>query len=218
MKHLIFLFLATFGFAESFNELVFALRDPKTPPHQFRECLNQLGQTLAMSIANNLSTEEVEIQTITKAFARHAIPIDQPVLVTILRAGLPLTMGALQVFEGAEVGFLGMARNEHTLKAETTYISLPELKDRLVILIDTMLATGGSFLDAIELLKARGAKEIIILAAIASQQGIERIYSKYPETKFYLGAVDPELNRQGYIVPGLGDAGDRCFGIKGSFP
>ena len=133
---------------------------------------------------------------------------------TILRAGLPLNAGVQKVFPNAEVGFFAMARNEETLKAITSYIALPDLKDRYVILSDTMIGTGGSIVDAIAILNQRNPKKIYVVAAIASQSGVDYILEKFPSVAIFRAATDPCLNDKGYILPGLGDAGDRCYGKK----
>lgn len=211
---LILMASALFSQPQALSERVFEIRNPSTDAAHFRIALEKIGETLAMDVLEELHTEEVSIQTLTGTEAKHALVDETPVLVTILRAGLPLNEGVLKVFPNAEVGFLAMSRNEDTLKADVGYIALPNVKGKTVILSDTMLATGGSILDAIHILEARGAGKIFVVSAIASKPGIDRITAYNPNIKIFAAAVDPSLNDKGYIIPGLGDAGDRSFGMK----
>lgn len=200
------------------SHLVFTLRNPETDRSEFRKTLRKIGECLALEILAQLGRTQVSIKTLTGGSACHELANETPALVTILRAGLPLNDGIMKVFPDADVGFLGMARDEETLKAKTTYAALPSLKDRCVILSDTMLATGGSIIDAIEILHELRPKKIFVVAAIASQVGIDRVLKKFPEVSILTAAIDPELNEKGYIIPGLGDAGDRSFGEKAQLP
>ncbi len=199
---------------QALNELVYEIRNPETRPGKFRKALEKIGEYLAHEALNELQTREVGVQTLTGAEAKQLLVDESPVLVTILRAGLPLNAGVQKIFPNAEVGFLAMSRNEETLKADITYIALPHLKGKSVILSDTMLATGGSLLDAIRIIEKQGPKRIFVISAIASLPGIERISKIYPDIKIFAAAVDPSLNEKGYIIPGLGDAGDRAYGKK----
>ena len=196
------------------HHLVFDIRDPKTDAKTFRTSLIKIGELLGYEVLHDLSSQEASIETLTGAVATHKLCDETPVLVTILRAGIPLLQGVQEVFPQAEVGFLGMARDEETLEPKTDYIAMPDVKDKTVILVDTMLATGGSFIDAIQIVQEMGPKRIWILCAIASQVGIERIGREFPDVEIYPAAIDPTLSDRGYIVPGLGDAGDRSFGRK----
>lgn len=216
MKGFGFIMLASalFSQPQALSERVFEIRNPSTDAAHFRKALEKIGETLAMDVLEEFHTEEVSVQTLTGAEAKHALVDEKPVLVTILRAGLPLNEGVLKIFPNSEVGFLAMSRNEATLKAEVEYIALPNLKGKTVILSDTMLATGGSILDAIYILEERGAGQIFVISAIASKPGIDRISSYNPNIKIFAAAIDPSLNDKGYIIPGLGDAGDRAFGMK----
>lgn len=146
--------------------------------------------------------------------AKHTLVDEVPVLVTILRAGLPLNAGVHKVFPDAEVGFLAMARNEETLKASVDYVALPDLKGRSIIIVDTMIGTAGSMLNAIRIVEECHPKRIFVIAGIAAQVGIDRILTHNPNIKIFAAAVDPALNEKGYIIPGLGDAGDRSYGVK----
>lgn len=196
------------------HQLVFDIRDPATGPKEFRKSLSKIGEYLGFEVMQDLSATEKSVLTLTGATASHLICDENPVLITILRAGIPLLNGVQEVFPDSEVGFLGMARNEETLQPTTDYIGIPNVQGKTVLLIDTMLATGGSLIDAAKLIQTMGPKKIIIVCAIASQAGIEKISATFPDIEIYPAAIDPTLNDRGYIVPGLGDAGDRSFGKK----
>jgi uracil phosphoribosyltransferase len=196
------------------SHLVHDIRDPNTDRKHFRDALEKIGEYLALEVLQDLSTKHVEIETLTGAKAVHLLCDEDPVLITILRGGIPLMIGMQQIFPNSEAGFIGMARNEETLKASVGYIGIPEVKDKCVIIADTMLATGGSMIDAIKIIEKHHPKQIILVCAIAAKKGIDRILESYPNIKIYAAATDPTLNEKGYIIPGLGDAGDRCYGIK----
>ena len=196
------------------HHLVHTIRDPQTDAPHFRSALNKIGEYLAVEALQAIQVKEVEVQTLTNAAAKHLICEEKPVLVTIMRAGLPLLAGVQEVFPSSDVGFLGTMRDEKTLEPKTTYVALPEIEGKCVIIVDTMLATGGSILDAIKIVEKKNPREIIIISAIAAEDGIKRILSHNPSIKIFAAAIDPILNEKGYIVPGLGDAGDRSFGEK----
>ncbi len=196
------------------HHLVHAIRDPQTSPKHFRDSLKKIGEYLALETLQNFSKKEVEVLTLTNASATHYLCDENPVLVTIMRAGLPLLLGVQEIYPNSEVGFLGTMRNEETLKPTTTYIALPRLKNKTVIVVDTMLATGGSVLDAVKIIEERNPGQIIIICAIAAKEGIARVMAHNPNITIYAAATDPILNEKGYIVPGLGDAGDRSYGEK----
>ena len=199
---------------QALSQLVYEIRNPETDSSHFRHAVEKIGEYLALDVLEDLSTQEVTVTTLTGVEAKHTIVNETPVLVTILRAGLPLNYGVHNVFPNAEVGFFAMSRNEETLLPLVEYVSLPRLKGRSVILTDTMLATGNSLISAIEVIERYEPKQIYILAAIASQPGIDHIMSYNPNIKILAAAVDPMLNESGFISPGLGDAGDRSFGDK----
>jgi uracil phosphoribosyltransferase len=196
------------------SHLVHEIRDPNTDRKHFRTALEKIGEYLALEVLQDLNTKNVEIQTLTGAKAAHILCDEDPVLITILRGGIPLMLGMQEVFPNSEAGFLGMARNEETLQAAISYIGIPNVKDKCVIIADTMLATGGSMLDAIKIVEKQGPKQIILVSAIAAKDGIARILDYNPGIKVYAAATDPKLNEKGYIIPGLGDAGDRSYGMK----
>ena len=220
MKLFVFAFLLSgmniFAGPQALNELIYEIRNPETNSASFRQALEKIGENLALEVLEKLDTKETAIQTLTGAEAKHFLVNEVPVLVTILRAGLPLNAGVQKVFPNAEVGFLAMSRNEETLKADVDYVALPDLRGRSVIISDTMLATGGSLLDAIQIVEQKSPRRIFVIAAIASKTGIERISRYNPAIQIFAAVVDPSLNDRGYIIPGLGDAGDRSYGIKHS--
>jgi uracil phosphoribosyltransferase len=196
------------------SHLVHEIRDPQTDKKHFRDALEKIGEYLALEVLQDLNTKQVEIETLMGAKAEHMLCDEAPVLITILRGGVPMLVGMQQVFPNSEAGFLGMARNEETLQAAISYIGIPNVKDKCVIIADTMLATGGSMLDAIKIVEKQNPKQIILVCAIAAKKGIARILDYNPNMKIYAAMTDPTLNEKGYIVPGLGDAGDRSYGIK----
>lgn len=199
---------------QALNQLIYEIRDPQTDAYKFRNALEKIGEYLALEVMEELNKTDKSVTTLTGATAVHPIVDESPVLVTILRAGVPLNDGVLRVFPYSKVGFFAMSRDEMTLKPQVDYIALPDLRGRSVIIVDTMLATAGSLLEAIRRVEARGAKQIYIVAAIAAQTGIDRVLAHNPSIKVFAGSIDPILNDKGYIVPGLGDAGDRCYGKK----
>jgi len=196
------------------ESLVYKIRDPNTDKKEFREYLEKIGEYIAIDVAKNLNTKKQNIKTIMQVEAEHNFVDEDIVLVTILRAGLPLFNGVFNVFSQAEAGFFAMQRNEKTLIASVDYVALPPIDNKTVIIADTMLATGGSMLDAIKIIEKRNPKKIILISAIAAQEGIDNILKHNPDIEIYPAYVDPILNEVGYIVPGLGDAGDRCYGNK----
>lgn len=196
------------------DQLIFNIRNPKTPPSKFRDSLQSIGEYLALDVLAALPKKEVSVTTMTGENSTHFLPDEIPILVTILRAGLPLHIGIQKIFSDSEVGFFAISRNEETLESKIEYISLPNLKDRYVILSDTMLATGGSILNAIGAIQNYNPKKIFLITALASRPGLDRLLEEYPEIAIFTGTIDPNVNDRGYIVPGLGDAGDRSYGEK----
>lgn len=196
------------------SQLVHVLRDPQTDSKHFRAALEKIGEYLALEVLQELNRKRVEIKTLTGGVASNHLLAEKPILVTILRGGIPLLIGMQEIFPDSEVGFLGMARDEKTLKATTSYIEIPKIENRTVIVADTMVATAGSALDAIKIIEKYRPKEIIFVCAIAAKDGLAKITEYNPAIKVYAAVIDPLLNEKGYIVPGLGDAGDRSYGEK----
>ena len=192
--------------------LVTELRDRETPVRRFREVVEQLGRLLAYEALRAVEVRRVRVQTpLAEADgARLAAP---PTVVCILRAGAGLTPGVLSLIPGARMGHLGMARDETSLEPVGYYEKLPpDVADGPVLLCDPMLATGGSAVAAVELLRARGCREIAFLGVLAAPEGVVRLTERFPGVPLVLAAVDERLDEHGFIVPGLGDAGDRIFG------
>lgn len=190
------------------------VRDRATPTHSFRAALGRIATILAYRALEDLPLRERPVQTPIQTTLGHEIDRDL-VVVPILRAGLSLVDAILEFVPGAKVGHLGMYRDEATHDPVPYYSKLPGgLSNSLVLLVDPMLATGGSADDAIRYLKKSGAQEIRFICLIAAPEGIERIQTAHPEVPILTAAVDERLNEHAFIVPGLGDAGDRFFGTE----
>lgn len=197
------------------EELIVAVRNPETPDlAPFHTCIRQIGLLMSYELSRALETKTTRVKTIMGEEAIHYTPAEKPVLIAVLRAGLPLYEGGREVFSNSESGFIGSMRDEETLRPKTTYIALPDLAGKIAIIYDTMLATGGSMEDAVQIAFTRGAKEVYACSAIAATEGIVRIEKHIGRDHIYAAAIDDKLNLKGYIVPGLGDAGDRAFGKK----
>lgn len=191
------------------------LRDVHTGSKQFRELVEEIAMLMGYEALRDLPLAEVEIQTpITKTKTK-VIKGKKLAIVPILRAGLGMVNGILALVPSAKVGHIGLYRDEETLEPHEYYCKLPEdIADRLVIVLDPMLATGGSAVAAINFLKQRGCENIKFMSIIAAPEGVEKLSNAYPDIPIYCGCMDEKLNENGYIVPGLGDAGDRIFGTK----
>jgi uracil phosphoribosyltransferase len=193
------------------------LRDKNTPSPTFRALAEELMTLLAYEATRNVRTEVVTIQTPVAETQGLAISTPRPLVVPILRAGLGMLEGMVKLVPTAEVGFLGMVRNEETLQPETYAERLPDdLSNRQCFVLDPMLATGGSLIAAIDFLFARGAVDVTAVCLIAAPEGlaaVEKAMDGRGDVTIVLGALDEKLNELGYIVPGLGDAGDRLYGL-----
>ena len=191
------------------------LRDRNTGTKEFKELVSELAMLLCYEATRDLPTEEVEIETPVAIAKTRVLSGRKLALVPILRAGLGMVDGMLTLLPAAKVGHIGLYRNEETLEPVEYYCKLPsDIAERDVMVLDPMLATGGSAVDAIAQIKKRGAKSIKFLAIIAAPEGLERLHAAHPDVDIYVAALDEKLNENGYIVPGLGDAGDRIFGTK----
>ena len=189
------------------------LRDRKTPGSLFRQIVEELGLILAVECTRNLPTESVALETPMERTQGRRLPPLDPVLVPVLRAGLGLVPPFLQLLPTAKVGHLGLYRDHDTLVPVPYYRNFPPLlEERVVFLLDPMLATGGSASEALRQLKAAGAKNITQASILAAPEGLERLQQDHPDVQIVVAAVDRSLNEKGYILPGLGDAGDRIFG------
>eukprot|EP01037_Dinobryon_pediforme_P007034 gene7034-7098_t len=191
------------------------MRDSKRSTKGFRQLLNEIGMLLCYEVTRDLPIEMTEIETpITKMMAP-TIAGKKLVFAPILRAGVGFLDGMLTLVPSARVAHIGLYRDPETLEAVEYYFKAPsDLADRSVILMDPMLATGNSAIAAIERLKARGAKDIRFVCLLAAPEGIKNLHNAHPEIKIWTASIDSHLNDHGYIVPGLGDAGDRMFGTK----
>ena len=187
------------------------LRDKTTAPEDFRRLMAEVAMILGAEVLKGVRTRKATVQTPLKSAP--AVVLDQPLaFVAVLRAGLGMTPGLLELAPKAAIGHIGLYRNEETLNPVRYYVRLPKkLAEHFVVLCDPMLATGGSASESIHILKTDGAKQIALLTLLASKRGVERIHRDHPDVPVFTAAVDAVLNAKGYIVPGLGDAGDRLF-------
>ena len=188
------------------------MRNKETKSYIFKQNLDEIALLMAYEATKDLPLKEVTIETPITKMTGHSLS-KNIILVPILRAGLGLLHGFTTIIPMATVGHIGMARNEETLQPEEYYAKFPNnIEDAIVIVLDPMLATGGSALATIQNIKQRGAKEIRLVSVLGAPEGITKIEKECPDVTLYLGALDDGLNEHGYIVPGLGDAGDRLFG------
>ncbi|NLJ97704.1 MAG: uracil phosphoribosyltransferase [Tissierellia bacterium] len=191
------------------------IRDKNTGSKEFRELVKEVSMLMAYEVTRDLSLDEIEIETpLTKTKAQ-VISGKKLGLIPILRAGLGMVDGMLNLLPAAKVGHIGLYRDPDTLKPVEYYCKLPhDVKERDLIVLDPMLATGGSAVAAIEFLKKRNPNSIKLVCLIAAPEGIEAVEKAHPNIDIYVGSIDERLNEDAYIVPGLGDAGDRLFGTK----
>ncbi|OGR88697.1 MAG: uracil phosphoribosyltransferase [Elusimicrobia bacterium RIFCSPLOWO2_01_FULL_60_11] len=191
------------------------IRDKKTSHNEFRDLLHEVSMLMAFEVTRNLPTEAVKVRTpLTTTMARR-ISGKKLAVVAILRAGLGMVDGVLKLAPLAKVGHIGLYRDPKTKQAVQYYEKLPQdIDKRFVILTDPMLATGHSAVKAVNILKEYGVKHIVLMALIAAPEGVREMHKHHPDVKIYLAALDQKLNSHSYILPGLGDAGDRLFGTK----
>ena len=191
------------------------IRDKNCGTREFRTVIGEIATLMGYEILRDLETELVEIETPMEKAMVPMIKGKKLAVVPILRAGLGMVDGILSLVPTAKVGHVGMYRDEETLQPKEYYCKLPEdIDQRLVLIVDPMLATGGSADAAIEFVKKQGAKQIKFASIIAAPEGIKMLTEKHPDIQIYGGSIDRQLNENGYILPGLGDAGDRIFGTK----
>ena len=190
------------------------MRKKETGTREFRELLKEIGMLMGYEVTRDFPLVTVQIETPMQTMVAHEIAGKKVVVVPILRAGLGMVDGLLTLIPAAKVGHIGMYRDETTHKPVFYYYKMPEGKDRMVILTDPMLATGGSACDAIRRLKQDGYTNIRMMCLVAAPEGIKRVQSEFPEVDIYTASLDEKLNGDCYILPGLGDAGDRIFGTK----
>ncbi len=191
------------------------LRDKNTGTKKFRELVNEISMFLCYEVMRDAKLENTLIETPIEKMNTQILNEDNYAFVPILRAGMGMLDGVISVIPNAKVGHIGMYRNEKTFEPVNYFFKIPkDIDKREVIILDPMLATGGSAIDAIELLKDKGVKNIKFLCIIAAPEGLELVNKKYPDVKIFCACIDKYLNENKYIVPGLGDAGDRIFGTK----
>lgn len=191
------------------------LRDKKTGTKEFREVAGEIASILCYEATRDAQLNEVEVETPIQKTSVKKLDENQYAFVPILRAGLSMVDGVLSMIPNGKIGHIGLYRNEETLEPVPYYFKVPkDVENREVILLDPMLATGGSAIDAISQIKKAGVKKIKFLSIIAAPEGIEKVEEVHPDVQIYTASLDSHLNENGYIVPGLGDAGDRIFGTK----
>ncbi|GGL50301.1 uracil phosphoribosyltransferase [Sporolactobacillus putidus] len=191
------------------------IRDYRTGTKAFRELVDEVATLMAFEITRDLTLEEVEVQTPVAKAKAYRIAGKKLGIVPILRAGLGMVNGMLQLIPAAKVGHIGLYRDPETLKPVEYYVKLPQdISERDLIVVDPMLATGGSAAAAITFLKQHGGVNIKLMCLIGAPEGVREVQETHPDVDIYLAALDEKLNEHGYIVPGLGDAGDRLFGTK----
>ena len=190
------------------------MRNKETSTMKFRELLQEISMLMGYEVTRDMPITYEEIETPLMPMNAPKIAGKKGVIAPILRAGLGMVEGMLRLIPSARVGHIGLYRDEETCTPVFYYYKMPKDKDRLVILVDPMLATGGSACDAISRLKKDGFKDIKMMGLVASPQGLKTVMDQHPDVEIYLASLDEGLNERNYILPGLGDAGDRIFGTK----
>lgn len=198
------------------NHKIAILRDENTSMKEFRELIEEITTLMAFEVfKEGVPTVKKTVKTPLETCEQTVVADNAIAIVPILRAGLGMVNGIHALFPSARVGHIGMYRDEETLEPKEYYCKLPDgIEDKFVLLVDPMLATGGSACDAIDLLKKRGCKNIRFMAIIGAPEGIAKVAETHPDVRIYVSTMDRQLNEHGYILPGLGDAGDRLFGTK----
>lgn len=191
------------------------IRNKDTDTKQFREIIKELATLMAYESFKDVPTQEIEVETPLEKTTQIVVKENSVAIVPILRAGLGMVDGILSLFPAAKVGHIGLYRDEETLEPQEYYCKLPvNIEEKVVMVVDPMLATGGSACDAIKLLKKRGCRKIKLMSIIAAPEGVEKVANTHPDVEIFVSTLDRCLNEHGYILPGLGDAGDRIFGTK----
>ena len=191
------------------------LRDKNTGTKEFREIISEIAMFLCYEALKDAKLYDITIETPIKSMKTHKLDENDYVFLPILRAGTGMLDGVIRVIPNAKIGHIGMYRDEETFEPVNYFFKVPSnIEKKTVIILDPMLATGGSALDAIEVLKEKGVKSIKFLSIISAPEGLKRVQDKYPDIEIYTACIDEKLNSNKYIVPGLGDAGDRIFGTK----
>ena len=191
------------------------LRNKNTGTNEFRAVVEEIAMLVGYEALRDLEIEDVEVETPIETAMCPTISGKKQAIVPILRAGLGMVGGLLKLMPAAKVGHIGMYRDEETFEPHEYFCKLPSpIEQRRIYVVDPMLATGGSAVDAIKLIKQRGGTDISFLCVIAAPEGVERLHKEHPDVKIFVGNLDRQLNEHAYICPGLGDAGDRIFGTK----
>ena len=191
------------------------MRDKNTSSKAFRELLDEISMLMGYELTRNLPLEDVTIETPIQKATFKRIAGKKLAIVPILRAGIGMVDGLLDLVPVAKVGHIGLYRDPETHLPVTYYCKMPpDIEERFVIIVDPMLATGGSASDAITMVKAKGAKNVALMCLVAAPEGVKKVTEDHPDVQVYSAALDERLNDHAYIIPGLGDAGDRIFGTK----
>lgn len=191
------------------------LRDKNTGTNEFRALVEEIAMLMGYEALSDLPTEEIEVETPIETCRTEVIAGRKLAIVPILRAGLGMVSGITALVPTAKIGHIGLYRDETTHEPQEYYCKLPDpISERLIVVTDPMLATGGSAVEAVNFIKQHGGKNIKFLCIIAAPEGVKRFHEAHPEVQLYVGHLDRELNKDAYICPGLGDAGDRIFGTK----
>ena len=198
------------------NHKIAILRNENTSMKEFRELIEEITTLMTFEcLKEGVPTVECEVKTPLEVCTQRVVTDDSIVVVPILRAGLGMVNGIHVLFPSAKVGHIGLFRNEETLEPEEYYCKLPvDIEKRSIIICDPMLATGGSASDAISMLKEKGCKDIRLVCLVSAPEGVKKVQDDHPDVDIYTAALDEKLNEHCYIIPGLGDAGDRLFGTK----
>ena len=191
------------------------IRNKDTDTKQFREIVKELATLMAYESFKDVPTQDITVETPLEVCTQTVVKENSIAIVPILRAGLGMVDGILSLFPAAKVGHIGLYRDEDTLEPQEYYCKLPSnIDEKVVMVVDPMLATGGSACDAIKMLKKRGCKKIKLMSIIAAPEGVDKVAATHPDVEIFVSTLDRQLNEHGYILPGLGDAGDRIFGTK----
>ncbi len=191
------------------------MRNKDTDTKQFRELVKEVATLMAYESFKDVPTQVIDVETPLEKTTQTVVKENSIAIVPILRAGLGMVDGILSLFPAAKVGHIGLYRDEETLEPQEYYCKLPtNIEEKVVMVVDPMLATGGSACDAVTMLKKRGCKKIKLMFIIAAPVGVEKLATKHPDVEIFISTLDRCLNEHGYILPGLGDAGDRIFGTK----
>ncbi len=191
------------------------IRNKDCGTREFREVVNEIAELMVYEVCRDMPLEDIEVETPVATAVEKRLAGKKVVVVPILRAGLGMVDGVLELLPAAKVGHIGMYRDEETLQPHEYFVKMPDhLDKREMIIVDPMLATGGSAIAAVDALKKRGAKSIRFVCLVAAPEGVKALRKAHPDIDVYAAALDDHLNENGYIVPGLGDAGDRLFGTK----